>query len=221
MIRVIEVAAREGGGNLEANPTLADAVQRARGVSMPNDTIDRAIKRGTGDLEGVQYENLTYEGYGSGGVAVLVEVLTDNRNRAASDLRRIFTKNGGTLGDPGSVAWMFTRKGVLMIPTEQISEDDLLLIGMEAGAEDVTRDGEHWQVTCEPTEFQGLKKALKEAGVESESARLSMEPAATMPLEAADAEKVMKLLDDLDDNDDVQEVYTNFDIPEELLAQLG
>lgn len=221
MIRVIEVAARDGGGNVESNPTLADAIQRARSVSMPNDTIDRAVKRGTGDLEGVKYESLVYEGYGPGGVALLLEVLTDNRNRAAADIRRIFTKNGGTMGDPGSVAWMFNRKGVMLVPAGKVSEDDLLLVGMEAGAEDVVRDGDHWRVTCEVSEFQELKKALNDAGMEPESAQLSMEPAATMPLDRSDAEKVMKLMDDLDDNDDVQEVYTNFDIPDELLAEAG
>lgn len=221
MIRVIEVAARDGGGNVESNPTLADAIQRARSVSMPNDTIDRAVKRGTGDLEGIKYESLIYEGYGPGGVAVLLEVLTDNRNRAAADIRRIFAKNGGTMGDPGSVAWMFNRKGVILIPAEKVAEDDLLLLGMEAGAEDVARDGEYWRVTCEASEFQELKKALSGAGIEPESAQMSMEPAATMPLDRPDAEKVMKLLDDLDDNDDVQEIYTNFDIPDELLAEIG
>lgn len=221
MIRVIEVAARDGGGNVESNPTLSDAISRARSVSMPNDTIERAIKRGTGDLEGVKYESLIYEGYGPGGVALLLEVLTDNRNRAAADIRRIFTKNGGTLGDPGSVAWMFNKKGVLLVPADRVTEDDLLLVGMEGGAEDVARDGDHWRVTCEPSEFQSLKKALQDAGIEPESAQLSMEPAATMPLDSADAEKVMKLMDDLDDNDDVQEVYGNFDIPDELLAEAG
>lgn len=220
-IRIIEVAAREGGGNPDANPTLADAIQRARAISMPNDTIDRAVKRGTGELEGVKYETLTYEGYGPGGVALLLEVLTDNRNRAAADVRRVFTKNGGTLGDPGSVAWMFTRKGVVLIPRDTVTEDDLMMAAMEAGAEDITQDGDYWQVFCAPTELQQLKAALAEAGIEPESARFSMEPNATIPLDKDAADKVLKLMDALDDEDDVQEVYSNFEISDEILAELN
>jgi len=220
-IRIIEVAAREGGGNPDANPTLADAIQRARAISMPNDTIDRAVKRGTGELEGVKYETLTYEGYGPGGVALLLEVLTDNRNRAAADVRRVFTKNGGTLGDPGSVAWMFTRKGVVLIPKDTVTEDDLMMAAMEAGAEDITQDGDYWQVFCAPTELQQLKTALAEAGIEPESARFSMEPNATITLDKDAADKVLKLMDALDDEDDVQEVYSNFEISDEILAELN
>lgn len=220
-IRIIEVAAREGGGNPDANPTLADAIQRARAISMPNDTIDRAVKRGTGELEGVKYETLTYEGYGPGGVALLLEVLTDNRNRAAADVRRVFTKNGGTLGDPGSVAWMFTRKGVVLIRRDTVTEDDLMMAAMEAGAEDITQDGDYWQVFCAPTELQQLKAALAEAGIEPESARFSMEPNATIPLDKDAADKVLKLMDALDDEDDVQEVYSNFEISDEILAELN
>ncbi|HEX2054781.1 MAG TPA: YebC/PmpR family DNA-binding transcriptional regulator [Actinomycetota bacterium] len=220
-IRIIEVAAREGGGNPEANPTLADAIQRARAISMPNDTIDRAVKRGTGELEGVKYETLTYEGYGPGGVALLLEVLTDNRNRAAADVRRVFTKNGGTLGDPGSVAWMFTRKGVVLIPKDSVGEDELMLAAMDAGADDITQDGDYWQVVCAPTELQQLKNALAEAGIEPESARFSMEPNATIPLDKDAADKVLKLMDALDDEEDVQEVYSNFEISDEVLAELN
>ena len=220
-IRIIEVAAREGGGSPEANPTLADAISRARAISMPNDTIERAVKRGTGEIEGVKYETLVYEGYAPGGVAVLLEVLTDNRNRAAADVRRIFTKNGGTLGDPGSVAWMFTRKGVVLIPKDSVTEDDLMLAAMDAGADDITQDGDYWQVVCAPTDLQKLKDALAEAGIESESARFSMEPNATISLDRATADKVLKLMDDLDDAEDVQEVYSNFEIPDEILAELN
>ncbi|HEX2179564.1 MAG TPA: YebC/PmpR family DNA-binding transcriptional regulator [Actinomycetota bacterium] len=220
-IRIIEVAAREGGGNPDANPTLADAIARARAISMPNDTIERAVKRGTGEMEGVKYETLTYEGYGPGGVALLLEVLTDNRNRAAADVRRVFTKNGGTLGDPGSVAWMFTRKGVVLIPKQSVTEDDLMLAAMEAGADDITEDGDFWQVTCAPTDLQQLKDALTEAGIEPESARFSMEPNATVPLDKDAADKVLKLMDALDDEDDVQEVYSNFEISDEILAELN
>jgi YebC/PmpR family DNA-binding regulatory protein len=220
-IRIIEVAAREGGGNPDANPTLADAIARARAISMPNDTIERAVKRGTGEMEGVKYETLTYEGYGPGGVALLLEVLTDNRNRAAADVRRVFTKNGGTLGDPGSVAWMFTRKGVVLIPKQSVTEDDLMLAAMDAGADDITEDGDFWQVTCAPTDLQQLKDALTEAGIEPESARFSMEPNATVPLDKDAADKVLKLMDALDDEDDVQEVYSNFEISDEILAELN
>jgi YebC/PmpR family DNA-binding regulatory protein len=220
-IRMVEVAAREGGGNPDANPTLADAISRARAISMPNDTIDRAVKRGTGEIEGVKYETLTYEGYGPGGVALLLEVLTDNRNRAAADVRRVFTKNGGTLGDPGSVAWMFTRKGVVLIPKDSVTEDDLMLVALEAGAEDITADGDYWQVVCAPTDLQQLKDALAEAGIEPESARFSMEPNASVPLDKDAADKVLKLMDALDDEDDVQEVYSNFEISDEILAELN
>ena len=220
-IRIIEVAAREGGGNPDANPTLADAIQRARSISMPNDTIERAVKRGTGELEGVKYETLTYEGYGPGGVALLLEVLTDNRNRAAADVRRVFTKNGGTLGDPGSVAWMFTRKGVVLIPKDSVSEDDLMLAAMDAGADDITQDGDYWHVVCAPTDLQRLKDALAEAGIEPESARFSMEPNATVPLDKEAADKVLRLMEALDDEDDVQEVYSNFEISDEVLAELN
>jgi YebC/PmpR family DNA-binding regulatory protein len=220
-IRMVEVAAREGGGNPDANPTLADAISRARAISMPNDTIDRAVKRGTGEIEGVKYETLTYEGYGPGGVALLLEVLTDNRNRAAADVRRVFTKNGGTLGDPGSVAWMFTRKGVVLIPRDSVTEDDLMLVALEAGAEDITADGDYWQVVCAPTDLQQLKDALAEAGIEPESARFSMEPNASVPLDKDAADKVLKLMDALDDEDDVQEVYSNFEISDEILAELN
>ncbi len=220
-IRIIEVAAREGGGNPDTNPTLADAIARARAISMPNDTIERAVKRGTGEIEGIKYETLTYEGYAPGGVAVLVEVLTDNRNRAAADVRRVFTKNGGTLGDPGSVAWMFTRKGVVLIPRDSVTEDDLMMAAMEAGADDITEDGDYWQVLCAPTDLQQLKDALAAAGIEPESARLAMEPNASVPLDRELADKVLKLMDALDDEEDVQEVYSNFEIPEETLAELN
>lgn len=220
-IRIVEVAAREGGGNPDANPTLSDAISRARAISMPNDTIERAIKRGTGEMEGVKYETLIYEGYAPGGVAVLLEVLTDNRNRAAADIRRVFTKNGGTLGDPGSVAWMFTKKGVVLIPTGNLSEDDLMLAAMEAGADDIVADGDYWQVTCAPADLQKLKDGLREAGIEPESARFSMEPNATMTLERPAADQVLRLMDALDDEDDVQEIYSNFEIPDEILAELN
>lgn len=220
-IRMVEVAARDGGGNPDANPTLADAISRSRAISMPNETIERAIKRGTGDLEGVKYETLVYEGYAPGGVAVLLEVLTDNRNRAAADVRRIFTKNGGTLGEPGSVAWMFTKKGLVLIPFAQVSEEDLMLVALDAGADDISRDGDYWSVVCAPNELHSLRAGLSEAGITPEDARISMEPNATISLDKQGAEKVIKLMEALDDSDDVQEVYSNFDIPDELMAELN
>lgn len=220
-IRMVEVAAREGGGNPDANPTLADAISRARDISMPNDTIERAVKRGTGELEGVSYETLIYEGYAAGGVAVLLEVLTDNRNRAAADVRRIFARNGGTLGDPGSVAWMFKKKGVVLVASTAASEEDLFTIAMEAGAEDVNREGDHWQVVCDPADLQALKDSFAAAGIAVESARIRMEPSATVSLERPAADQVMKLMDDLDDAEDVQEVYSNFEITDEILAELS
>lgn len=219
LIRMVEVAAREGGGNIEANPTLADAISRARDASMPNDTIERAIKRGTGELEGVQYETLVYEGYAPGGVAVLVEVLTDNRNRAAAEVRKIFTRNGGTLGDPGSVAWMFAKKGVVLASPEGVSEEDLLAVATDAGAEDLELQGDLWELTCGPAGLTALRAALEQAGVKVESAQVTMVPSATVPLDAQTARKVLALMDDLEDSDDVQEVYSNFDIPDQVMAE--
>lgn len=220
LIRMVEVAARDGGGNADANPTLADAISRARSASMPNDTIERAIKRGTGETEGLRYESFRYEGYAPGGVAVLVEVLTDNRNRAAADVRRIFTRNGGAMGEAGSVAWMFTRKGIALIPAQGISEDDLLAIVTEAGADDVLGEGSSWEVICPPETLGTLKSALEEAGVPIESAQLVMQPNSTVPVDEDHASRVIQLLEDLEECDDVSEVYSNFDISEDLLARL-
>ncbi len=218
LIRMVEVAARDGGGNIDANPTLADAVGRARDASMPNDTIERAIKRGTGELEGVKYETLTYEGYAPGGVAVLVDVMTDNRNRAAAEVRRIFSKNGGTLGEPGSVGWMFTKRGVILLPGT-VAEDDLLDVALEAGAEDIHQDGDIWEVLCDPAVLQDVRRAIETAGLPVESSQVTMQPNSTVPLEGATASQVLRLMDALEESDDVQEVYANFDIPDEVLAQ--
>lgn len=220
LIRMVEVAAREGGGNVDANPTLADAISRARAASMPNDTIERAIKRGTGETEGLRYDSFRYEGYAPGGVAVLVEVLTDNRNRAAADVRRIFSRNGGAMGEAGSVAWMFTRKGIVLIPAQGISEDDLLAIATEAGADDVLREGSSWEVICPPETLAPMKSALEGAGVPVESAELVMQPSSTVPVGEEQAPRVIQLLEDLEDCDDVSEVYSNFDISEDLLVRL-
>lgn len=221
LIRAIEVAARDGGGNPEANPTLADAIQRARVASMPNDTIDRAIKRGTGELAGSSYETLRYEGYGPNGVAIMVEVLTDNRNRAAAEIRRIFTSGGGSLGEPGSVSWMFTKQGVVLVPKLAISEDDLLALTLEAGAEEIKEEGDSWQISCAPEDLNSLRTAIQGAGVAVESAQISMESSTTIPLDASSARQVLGLIDQLEESDDVQEVYSNFDVPEEILAEVA
>lgn len=221
LLRAIESAARTGGGNVDANPTLADAIQRAKDSRVPADTIDRAVKRGTGESGGVSYETLIYEGYAPGGVAVLVEVLTDNRNRAAADVRRVFTKHGGSLADPGSVAWMFTKRGVILLPRSAASEEDLMALALEAGAEDLNEEGDLWEVLSPPAELNRLRIALESAGFAIESAQIGMEPNATIPLDGEEAEKVLKLIDDLEEADDVQEVFSNFDVPDEILTELA
>lgn len=220
LLRAVEIAARTGG-NLDANPTLADAVQRARDASVPNDTIERAIRRGTGEAQAVSYETLTYEGYALGGVAVLVEVLTDNRNRAAADVRRIFSKHGGSLGDRGSVSWMFRKRGVILVPRSAAHEDELMTLSLAAGADDMKEEADLWQIVGPPAELHRLRKALESAGIPIESAQIAMEPTTTVPLGNEVAEKVLKLIDELEEADDVQEVFANFDVPEEILAQLA
>jgi YebC/PmpR family DNA-binding regulatory protein len=218
LIRQVEVAAREGGGDPETNPTLRTMFQKARDASVPMDTIDRAIKRGTGELEGVTYESITYEGYAPGGVAVLVDVLTDNRNRTGSDVRTLFTRNGGSMAEPGAVAWQFTRKGVVIV-AHDVEEDDLMLAALDAGAEDIVDDGDTWRVVSAPTDLHAVRTALDEAGIAVDSADLTMLPSSVTPLDSADAaKKVLRLLDALDDHDDVQNVYANFDIPDDILA---
>lgn len=221
LLRAIEVSARVGGGNLAANPTLADAVQRARDASVPNDTIDRAIRRGSGELEGTAYETLVYEGFAPAGVAVLVEVLTDNRNRAAADVRKIFSKHGGNLGDPGSVAWMFSRRGVILVPRTSVTEEELLAVALEAGADDLRQEADSWELLCLPASLEKLRAALESAGVEIESARITMEPSSTIVLDANTGVGVLRLIDELEDSDDVQEVYANFDVPAEVLAEVA
>jgi YebC/PmpR family DNA-binding regulatory protein len=222
LIRAIEVAAREGGGNVDANMTLASAVQKARDYSVPNENIERAIKRGSGNLDGARYEEVVYEGYAPGGVAVLVETLTDNRNRTGAEVRSTFTKRGGNLGDPGSVAWMFDRKGVVRIPREEMPDEDRLLeIVLEAGAEDLREDGEEWEVRTEAATLDAVRKALDEAAVPFSSAEVSMLPQTSVPVEGSQARQVLALIEALDDLDDVQNVYANFDIPEDILAEAG
>jgi YebC/PmpR family DNA-binding regulatory protein len=194
--------------------------QKARDASVPRDTIERAIKRGTGELEGVAYESVTYEGYAPNGVAVYVEALTDNRNRTGAEIRSTFTKLGGSLAEPGAVAWQFERKGVILVPGS-VDEDDLMLAALDAGADDITRDGDTWQVTCDPSLTAAVRQAVEDAGLPVEGSDLAMLPTSTVALDTPEAAKpVLRLIDALDDLDDVQDVYANFDIPEEVLASV-
>lgn len=216
LIRQVEVAAREGGGDLDANPTLRTFYQKARDNSIPLDTIERAIKRATGDLEGVVYEQITYEGYGPSGVAVLMEVLTDNRNRAASDVRNALTKNGGSAAEPGAVSWQFDRKGVIIVP-KTVTEDDLMETALEAGAEDITDEGEVWQVLTEATDLPDVRDALDAASIAVDNSEVTMLPQNTVPITEADkAKSILRIIDALEDLDDVQNVYANFDMSAEL-----
>ena len=217
LIRQVEVAAREGGGDPESNPTLRAMFQKARDNSVPLDTIDRAIKRGTGELEGVRYEAMNYEGYAPNGVAVIVECLSDNRNRTGAEVKNIFTKNGGSLAEPGAVSWQFNRKGVVILP-KAVTEDDLMLVALDAGAEDLQDQGDTWQLTCEPSDLQQLRGALEEAGIAFDSAELTLLSTTTVPLDNEGAAKqVLRLIDALEDHDDVQNVYSNFDIPDHII----
>lgn len=221
LIRQVEVAARDGGGDVESNPTLRTMFQKARDSSVPLDTIERAIKRGTGELEGASYEQVAYEGYAPNGVAVYVDVLTDNRNRTGAEIRSVFTRMGGSLAEPGSVAWQFERKGVIVVPGE-VLEDDLMLVAIDAGAEDILREGDTWSVTCEPAGLSELRSALETAGLEVESSDVTMLPTSSVCLDSPEAAKaVLRLIDALDDHDDVQDVYSNFDIPDEILQAVG
>ncbi len=223
LIRQIEVAARGAGtADPEASPSLALAVQKAKDAEVPKDTIERACKRGAGELEGAAaYEPAQYEGYASGGVAVLVDVLTDNRNRTAADIRSAFTKAGGSLAEPGSVAFQFTRRGRVLLPKGGIEEDELMLVGLDAGMEDLEADGDTYTAWCDPSDIADLRAALEDAGFEVEESGSTMVPASTVPIaEVGEARKVLGLMDLLDDNDDVQDVYANFDIPEDLIDDL-
>jgi len=220
LIRQVEVAARQGGGDVDANPTLRTMYQKARDASVPLDTIDRAVKRGTGELEGVTYEQITYEGYAPHGVAVLVDVLTDNRNRTGSEVRTTFTRAGGSLAEPGAVAWQFDRKGSILVDRKE-DEEDLMLTALEAGATDITDDGEAWRVTTEPGDLHSVRSGLEEAGMGVDSSDLVMEATNVVPLgDVGAARSVLNLVDTLEDNDDVQSVHANFDISEDVFAAL-
>ncbi|HZR15312.1 MAG TPA: YebC/PmpR family DNA-binding transcriptional regulator [Acidimicrobiia bacterium] len=218
LIRQIEVAAREGGGDPEANATLRTMVQKARDNSVPVDTIERAIKRGTGELDGVRYEAVTYEGYAPNGVALYVEALTDNRNRTGAEIKNVFNRNGGNFAEPGAVAWQFERKGVIIVEKSAASEDDLMLAALEAGAEDIADQGDTWQVTTPPSDLHAVRTALEGAGIAITSAELTMLPTQTVPLgDEQAAKQVLRVVDALEDHDDVQAVYANFDIPDNVL----
>ena len=220
--RAIIVAAREGGPDPEGNATLATAIQKARDNSMPKDNIERAIARGTGaGADGEAYETVTYEGYGPNGVAVLVEAVTDNRNRTAADVRHTFAKNDGNLGTSGAVGWLFERKGVILVP-DSAAEEDVMLAAADGGAEDVSVEGSSYEVISAPDDLQAVRAALEEAGIEVESAELTMLPKTTIQIEdEAAARKLLRLMDALDENDDVQDVYANFDIPEGILQAVA
>jgi YebC/PmpR family DNA-binding regulatory protein len=220
--KAITVAAREGGGDAEMNPALHLAVQKAKDGNMPNDNIQRAIDKGTGaGADAETYERITYEGYAPGGVAVLVDVLTDNRNRAASDVRYIFSKNGGKLGTTGSVAYLFERKGIVLVPKDSTDEDELMEIALEAGAEDVAEQENDYRVVTTAEDFTAVREALGAADVAFENAEITMVPQNIIDLDAGTARQTLRLIDALEENDDVQEVYANFDISEDVMAEVA
>jgi len=220
LIRQIEVAAREGGGDVAANATLRTMVQKARENSVPLATIERAIKRGTGELDGVRYEAVTYEGYGPAGVAFMVECLTDNRNRTGADVRSAFSRGGGSLAEPGAVSWQFDRKAVVKVPADA-SEEDLLAVVISAGGEDLYLEDDAWVATAAPSDLAALREALDDAGYQISSAEIELVPQSTTPVEdLADARRVLRLIEALEDLDDVQTVIANFDIPDALLEEL-
>ena len=222
LIKNIEVSARVGGGDPDGNPTLYDAIQKARKTSVPLDNIERAVKRGSGaEAGGSDWQTIMYEGYGPNGVALLIECLTDNRNRAAMEVRTAMTRNGGSMADPGSVAYLFNRKGVVIVPKERLSEDDVVAAVLDDGAEEVNDLGESFEVVSEPTDLIGVRTALQKAGIDYESADQAFLPSLQVPLEAEGARKVLKLVDALEDLDDVQNVYANFDVSDEVLETIG
>lgn len=221
LIKNIEVAARTGGGDLAGNPTLYDAIQKAKKTSVPNDNIDRAVKRGSGvEAGGADWQTIMYEGYGPSGVAVLVECLTDNRNRAASEVRVAMTRNGGSMADPGSVAYLFTRKGIVLVPSDGLSEDAVLTAVLDAGAEEVNDLGETFEVVSEPTDLVAVRTALQHAGIDYESAEASFVPSVVVPLDEIGAGKVFRMIEALEDSDDVANVWANFDVSDEVMEKV-
>ena len=214
LIKEIMVAAKAGGGDPDGNPRLRSAILAAKGENMPNDNISRAIKRGTGEIEGASYEDITFEGYGPGGVAIIVEVLTDNRNRAVSEIRHAFSKNGGNLGETGSVGYMFSKKGVIIVAKSAAGEDKLTEIVLEAGADDLSEDGDYWEILTSPKDFEAVRDAVKAAKLETESAEVTMVPSTYQKLEGTQASAMMRLLETLEELDDTQNVYSNFEMDE-------
>ena len=222
LIKEITVAARLGGGDPAANPRLRAAIDAAKAQNMPKNNIERAVKKGTGELEGVSYEEVTYEGYGPGGVAVLVETITDNRQRTVADVRHIFAKRGGNMGEPGSVAWIFEKKGLIIIDKAKVDEDTLMDVALDAGAEDIEDNGSEWEIETRPENLDAVKEAINSVGIEILSAEVSMVPSNTVAItEEKQAEQLMKLMNALEENDDVQNVYANFDIPDEVLEKVA
>jgi YebC/PmpR family DNA-binding regulatory protein len=218
ILRQVEVAAREGGSDMAGNAGLRTMYAKARDASIPTDTIERAIKRGSGELEGVRYEAISYEGYAPAGVAVIVECLSDNRNRTGAEIRNLFSKNGGTMAEPGAVSWQFERKGIIDLP-RSLDEERVLEVAMEAGAEDLSDEGERWLVTTAPSDLTAVRDALGRAGLEPSSSELSMVPSTTIEVGSeAESKRVLRLIDALEDHDDVQNVYSNFDIPDAVMA---
>ena len=217
LIREVTVAAKAGGGNVEANPRLRFAMQKAREANMPNDTIERAVKKGTGELEGVLYEEVVYEGYGPGGVAILVEALTDNKNRTSSEVRSLFSKRGGNLAGAGSVGWIFKKKGYFLVDKQDANEEKLMTLALENGAEDMRSEGNTFEITCEAKDFERLKGILQQSVFKVQTAELTSLPSSHVKVDGDSARQLLQLIESLEDHDDVQNVYANFDIPEEIL----
>lgn len=221
LIKEITIAARQGGGDPDGNPRLRTAIDTAKAANMPNENIERAVKKGTGELEGVHYEEIVYEGYGPGGAAIYIQATTDNANRTVADLRHLFTKHGGNLGTAGSVAWMFEKRGEMTLDATRHAEDAALEAALEAGAEDLVRDGDLYIIRTEPTELHAVHDALKAKGIEPEEPEIAMIPQSTVRIEGSDAEKLLRLMDALEAHDDVSRVFSNFDIDAETLAAVG
>jgi YebC/PmpR family DNA-binding regulatory protein len=221
LIKEITVAARDGGGDPEGNPRLRTAVENAKANNMPLANIDKAIKRGTGELPGITYEEYTYEGYGPQGIAILLETLSDNKNRTTAEIRHILSKHNGHLGEVGCVSWMFTQKGTIVVNKGKVDEDTLMTLALDAGAEDVTDEGDFFEIVTSLTDFERVKKGLADNGIEFANAELTREPQTVIKLEGKHAEQILKLMDALEEQDDMQKVYSNFDIPDEVLEKLG
>ena len=221
LARMIIMAARTGGGDPAANLSLRYAIDKAKAANMPKDTIEKAIKRGTGEIEGAAYEEVLYEGYGPGGVAIMVEALTDNRNRTTPEIKRVFERHGGSLGTGGCVSWMFSKKGLITVSTSETNEEELMEIALNAGADDMQNTGEVYEITCDPAAYEKLKEALKEKEIPIQVAEISMVPQNTVPVgDSGTARKIISLMDAFEDHDDVQNTYANFDIPDEVIAQI-